>query len=321
VVLAIIAIVLLDCLMSFFGAGANDAAFNAWVTESTVPANRGRVDAVLAIMPLIAMLVIFGGFDGLTQAGQWREFFTIIGLATAAIGVLAWFLVRDAPQMQSNSDGYLRSVVHGLRPSVIRANPNLYLTLVVYAIVGTSTQVFLPYLIIYIQRYLRIDGYAIVLGTVLVAASVLSVLGGRVIDRIGKVRFMIPAAGVLAAGLVLMFFARGMVFVIVAGIVMMTGFMLAIAAVSATVRDFTPADRVGTVQGLRMIFAILIPMVVGPFIGAAVIIGANETYLDLGVVKQVPTPWIFLAAAAILILMVWPVRRLQRRLREKASSR
>jgi MFS family permease len=313
VVVAILAIVLLDCLMSFFGAGANDAAFNAWVTESTVPSNRGRVDSVLAIMPLIAMLVIFGGFDGLTQAGRWREFFMIIGLATAAIGVLAWFLIRDAPRMQPNSDGYLRSVVHGLRPSVIRANPDLYLTLVVYAIVGTCTQVFLPYLIIYIQRYLRIDGYAIVLGTVLVVASVLSVLGGRVIDRVGKLRFMIPAAGILALGLVLMFFARGMLFVILAGIVMMTGFMLAIASVSATVRDFTPPDRVGSVQGLRMIFAIMIPMVVGPFIGAAVIIGANETYLELGVIKQVPTPWIFLAAAALLILMIWPVRVLQKR--------
>src|SRR5690606_35110583 len=161
VVVAILATVLLDCIMSFFGSGANDAAFNAWVTESTVPANRGRVDSVLAVMPLVAMLIVFGGFDGLTQAGQWREFFAIIGLVTAAIGVIAWFLVRDSPTMQVQTDGYLRSVVHGLRPSVVRGNPTLYITLVVYAIVGTSTQIFLPFLIIYIQRYLKIDGYAI----------------------------------------------------------------------------------------------------------------------------------------------------------------
>lgn len=321
VVLAIVAIVLLDCLMSFIGSGANDAAFNAWVTESTVPANRGRVDSVLAIMPLIAMLIVFGGFDGLTQAGQWREFFLIIGLTTTAIGIAAWFLIRDSPTMQVQSDGYLRAVFYGLRPSVVRSNPGLYLTLVIYAIVGTSTQVFLPYLIIYIQRYLRIDGYAIILGTVLVVASVLSVLGGRVIDRVGKVRFMLPAAGILAAGLVLMFFARGMLFVILAGIVMMTGFMLSIASVSATVRDHTPEDRVGMVQGLRMIFGIMIPMVVGPFIGAAVIVGANETYLDLGVLRQVPTPWIFLAAAALLILMIWPVRILQNSRLARATTR
>lgn len=311
--LTIIAIIILDCVMSFFGSGANDAAFNAWVTESTVPANRGRVDSVLAIMPLVAMLVIFGAFDGLTKAGQWREFFLIIGLTTAAIGVLAWFLVRDAPTMQVQKDGYLSAVFHGLRPSVMRANPSLYLILVVYAIVGTSTQVFLPYLIIYLQRYLRIDGYALVLGIVLIVASVLSVLGGRVIDRVGKLRFLLPAIAILALGLVFMFFARGMVPVILAGIVMMAGFMLSIAVVSAIVRDYTPADRVGNVQGLRMIFGIMIPMIAGPFLGAAVIVGANETYEDLGVVKQVPTPWIFLTAALVLVLVLVPAAIIRRR--------
>ena len=39
---AAVAVVALDCVMSFFGSGANDAAFNAWITDSTVPGNRGR---------------------------------------------------------------------------------------------------------------------------------------------------------------------------------------------------------------------------------------------------------------------------------------
>ena len=61
-----------------------------------------------------------------------------------------------------------------------------------------------------------------------------------------------------------------------------------------------------------MIAAVLIPMVAGPFIGAAVIVGAAETYVDLGVVKQVPTPWIFPAAAAVAVLVVVPVLLLRR---------
>ena len=62
-----------------------------------------------------------------------------------------------------------------------------------------------------------------------------------------------------------------------------------------------------------MVFAILVPMVLGPFIGAAVITGADETYVDLGVVRQVPTPWIFPAAAAVVVLIVLPVVLLRRR--------
>ncbi|GAB2528189.1 MFS transporter [Paramicrobacterium agarici] len=313
VVMAIVAIVLLDCMMSFFGSGANDAAFNAWVTESTVPANRGRVDGVLAIMPLMAMLLIFGALDPLTQAGEWKLFFGIIGLLTAVVGVLVLVLVRDSDSIQTTGDGYLASTLHGLRPSTIRANPRLYLTLVAWAIIGTSTQIFIPYLIIYLQRYLRIDGYALILGSVLTLAAVISVLGGRVIDRVGKRRAIVPATALMVIGLIGMFFVREMVPIIVFGTLMMGGFMVTVAATSATVRDHTPADRVGMVQGLRMISAVLIPMVAGPFIGAAVITGANETYIDLGVVKQVPTPWIFIAAAVVAAFVVIPVALLKRR--------
>lgn len=312
VVLAIIAIVFLDAIMSFFGSGANDAAFNAWVTESTVPANRGRVEGVLSVMPLLSMLVIFGLLDGLTQDGRWQLFFGIIGALTAVIGALAWFLVRDAPSMVVSSDSYLKSVVHGLRPSVMRANPRLFWALTAWLVVGTCTQVFLPYLIIYIQRYLRIDGYAIILGVVLLSAAILSILGGRLIDQIGKLVSVLPATAILILGLLGMFFARDMGPVMIAGTIMMAGFMLTVAAISGLVRDFTPPDRVGNVQGLRMIFAVMLPMVVGPFLGAAVIAGAAESYMDLGVEKSVPTPWIFLAAAAVALFTVIPVLRLRR---------
>src|SRR5690625_613212 len=318
VTLAVIAVITLDCVMSFFGAGANDAAFNAWVTDSTVPETRGRVDGVLAIMPLMAMLVVFGALDPLTQAGEWGTFFLVIGVLTSVVGIAAWFLIKDAPTMQRQTDGYLSAVIHGLRPSVVRSQPALYLTLLAYLVAGTASQVFIPYLIIYVQRFLGIADYAILLAVVLISASVVSVLGGRVIDKVGKVRAIQPAAAIFALGLVLMFFAREMTAAMVAGTVMMSGFMLTIAAINATVRDHTPTDRVGSVQGLRMIFAIMGPMVLGPFLGSAVIIGADETYVDLGQVRQVPTPWIFLAAAAVLLLLPPVVAALRRQPAERA---
>ncbi|WP_277050521.1 MFS transporter [Ruania albidiflava] len=312
VALAVAAIIVLDCVMSIFGSGANDAAFQAWVTESTTPANRGRVDGVLAIMPLIGMLVVFGALDPLTQAGQWRLFFGIVGAVTSLVGVLAWFLVRDSGHVQSPPDGYLASLVHGVRPSAVRSHPRLYVLLTAWAVVGTSTQVFIPYLIIYIQQYLKLETYAIVLASVLIGASVVSVLGGRVIDRIGKSRAILPAVIVMIVGLIGVFTVRSMLPLILWGIPMMGGFMLSFAAIGASVRDATPTDRVGMVQGLRMVAAVLVPMVIGPFIGAAGITGANETYVDLGVVKQVPTPWIFAAAAMVAVLVVIPVLALRR---------
>lgn len=299
-------IIVLDCVMSFFGAGANDAAFNAWITDSTNSGNRGRIDAIMQVLPLVGMLVVFGALDGLTQAGNWRAFFGVVGVATSAVGILAWFLVQDSPTLRRTSTPYVRSLVEGLRPSTVRAHLRLYVALVAWAFVGTAVQTYMPYIIIYLQRRLQIDGYAIVLGSVIITASLLSVVGGRIIDRAGKVRSIIPALALLAAGLVLMFFARSMVPVILAGIVAFTGMIVATAAISATVRDATPSGSVGMIQGIRMIASVLIPMVVGPFLGASVISGAGETYVDLGVTKQVPTPWIFFAAAAVALFAMVP---------------
>ena len=307
------AVILLDCVMSFLGAGANDASFNAWVTDITSPTNRGRVESVLAMLPLLSMLLVFGGLDGLTKSGDWQLFFIVVGALMILAGLVALLLIRDAPGEPTQQDSLLRSIVHGLRPDAVRANPPLYWTLAAFAILGTSTQVFLPYLILYVQRYLRIEAYALVLAVVLTGAAIVSVLGGRVIDRVGKVAFMLPAAGVYLAGLLLMVLARGLIPVIGAGLVMMSGFMLTMAAIGAAVRDFSPPDRVGMVQGLRMIAMVLIPMVIGPFLGAAVIRGADEYYEDLGQLKQVPTPGIFIAAAVVILFIVIPVQALRRR--------
>ncbi|MCD6640996.1 MAG: MFS transporter [Nocardioides sp.] len=311
VVVAVVAIIVLDCVMSALGATANDAAFNAWVTDTTTTGNRGRVDGVLATMPLLAMLLVFGALDPLTRAGHWTTFFAVVGVTTTLVGVVAWFGVREAP-LPRPSGTYLSSVLDGLRPSTVRHRPALYLALGTWAVLGVSTQVFLPYLIIYVQRYLDIEGYAIVLASVLIGAAVLSMLGGRVLDRIGAVNGVGPAVGIFAVGLLLMFWARGMLPVIGAGIVTMSGMMLAIASISATVRNHTPPDRAGEVQGLRMVAAVLVPMVVGPFIGAAVIAGADETYVDLGVTKVVPTPWIFPTAALVALLVLVPWRLLRK---------
>ena len=309
-------VVVLDCVMTLFGSTANDAAFNAWVTDNTDSGNRGRAESVLAILPLVSMLVIFGAFDGLTQQGKWREFFNIFGAAVSAVGLLSLFLVKDDPRLRPRRDSYFKNLLYGLRPSVIRENPELYLSFAGFCLFSIAVQVFFPFLIIYIQHFLGIGDYAIVLGVVLILASVVSVLSGRWIDRIGKLRFALPAAAVMLAGLVGMYFVRSMAGVMVAGTVMMSGYMMLTAALSANIRDWTPEDKAGHFQGIRMIFQVLLPMIIGPAIGAALIRSNPMTYEDLGQTKNVPTPGIFLGAAAVLLLVAIPVFILRRKEKE-----
>ena len=310
---AAIMVVVLDCVMTFFGSTANDAAFNAYITDVTSQSNRGRVESVLAILPLISMLVIFGLFDGLTQQGRWKEFFGIFGVAVSVVGLISLGLIRDDESLKPRKDSTFKNLLYGLRPGVVKENPELYLSFAAFCLFSIGVQVFFPYLIIYIQNYLGITDYALILGVVLILASVISVVAGRFIDRLGKLVFVFPAALIMLLGLLGMYFVRKPVGVMVAGTVMMGGYMMVSAALSANIRDWTPEGKVGHFQGIRMIFAVLLPMVIGPSIGAAVIRGSNSTYVELGQVKTVPTPGIYLAAGAVLLLSVLPILLLRRR--------
>ena len=309
---AAVLVVVMDCVMTFFGSTANDAAFNAYVTDVTDNSNRGRVESVLAILPLISMLVIFGLFDGLTQQGRWKEFFGIFGLMVSFAGIASFFLIKEEA-VENKREGGFSELIYGFKPSVIAKNRELYLSFAAFCVFSVAVQVFFPYLIIYIQNYLGITDYAIILGVVLILASVASVVSGRFIDRLGKLRFAFPAAAIMLIGLGGMYFVRDSVGVMVAGTVMMSGYMMMSAALGANIRDWTPKDRVGHFQGIRMVFAVLLPMLIGPAIGAAVIKNSNSTYIDLGQVKTVPTPEIYIAAAAVLILSFIPVLLLRRR--------
>lgn len=304
-------VIVLDCLMTFFGSTANDAAFNAWVTDVTEESNRGRAESVLAILPLISMLVIFGLFDGMTQRGEWQKFFFIFGGLVTAVGVLSLFIMKEPP-LTPRKDNYFGNLVYGLRPTVVAKNRELYLSFAAFALFSIAVQVFFPYLIIYMQNYLHLDNYAIVLGVVLLFASLVSVAAGRFIDRAGKLNFVLPAALIMFVGLLGMYFVRDMVAVIVAGCVMMSGYMLVTAVLNALIRDHTPEGKAGHFQGIRMIFAVLLPMLIGPRIGALAIRGSDSTYVELGVTKTVPTPAIYLAAAVVLLTVILPVIFLRR---------
>ena len=128
-------------------------------------------------------------------------------------------------------------------------------------------------------------------------------------DRVGKIPFLIPTGILLLAGFIAVYLIGNkggqVVFGIVGGI-MLGAALLLTSAVSGLIRDFTPEDKAGQFQGVRMFFMVLLPMVTGPYIGSGVIQNTGMTYEELGQVKPVPTPEIFLASALVAIFALIP---------------
>ena len=317
VALTVAIVVVFDCIMTFFGSTANDASFTAWVTDVTRPQNRGRADGVLSALPLVAMLIVFGALDGLTQDGNWAMFFLAVGGLVSLSGLIGLALVKDDPTLQPAPSGYLRELIRGFRPSVIRENWVLYLIFAAICVYSTGQQVWMPYLLIYIQYGLGITNYVVPLAVLLILSAVVSVLGGRLADRLGKARLLIPCAALTITGLLLMY-AQGKLLatstalwltgsIVIAGTVMMGSGLLMLALLNAAGRDVTPERQRGHFSGIRMIFFVLIPMVIGPFIGSAIIRSA-PTYLDeYGAIQYIPNPGIFLGAAIVSLLLFVPL--------------
>lgn len=315
-------VVVMDCVMTFFGSSANDSAFNAWVTDITDGTNRGKVETVLSAMPLIAMLIVFGWLDPLTQKGDWKTFYLVVGALVVLGGVIGTFLIKDQPKLQANHENYFKNILYGFKPSTIKKNKYLYLSFLTFAIISIAYQIFMPYIIIYIQMTLKIKDYAIPLGAILIIAAIISVLLGGVMDKIGKHRFMMPCTILMIIGFIFMYFITGdkLVLLILGGSIMMGANLLVTSSISGTIRDYTPRDKAGLFQGVRMIFAVLLPMITGPFIGAAVIGNAGQTYTELGIVKQIPTPTIFLACAVMSLIALLPMVLLYRRGKQTAKE-
>ena len=78
------------------------------------------------------------------------------------------------------------------------------------------------------------------------------------------------------------------------------------AVFGALLRDHTPENKAGMFQGLRIVGQVLIPGIIGPAIGAAVLSGAETIVGDDGTASFIPNENIFLAAL-IAAAAVWLV--------------
>ena len=297
--------IIFDCLMTFFGSTANDAAFNAWVTDSTDSTNRGAAEGINSMMPLVSILVVFGGFMAfdLNRQESWTTIFIIIGAVVLAIGVGAIFLVKDAPIEKSN-ENYLANVIYGFRPSTVKDNRELYVTLVTFIIFNISIQIYMPYLIIYYEVSLALANYVLIMAPAIILAAVFTAFWGKAYDKKGFFYSAVVALFSLAAGFAVLYLCRNTILVFIGSLLMMCGYLSGMAVFGAKIRDFTPDGYAGRLQGVRIFSQVLVPGVIGPFIGKTILANAELIVNNDGTTSFVPNANIFLGALIALVPVI-----------------
>ena len=272
---AVAIFVIMDCVMTVFGSMSNDAAFSSWVTDVTDITNRGFVDVILSIMPVAALMIIFVGFNGLTENGHWDLFFIILGGMTALAGMLGLFLLKDSPKLKADRSGkYMQEVVYGFAPKNIKKHKMIYICLIGMMLSGLAMQLWQPYMIMILQYTLGFDvaggGFVIPLAAVILLSAAMAVVGGKLMDKFGKDKFFYPVAAAGVVGGLLVYFIKFVnnnmiavyILFIVGGTLVESASLLAAGLFNATARDYTPAEKAGCFQGVRIIIYVTLPMII-----------------------------------------------------------
>lgn len=307
------AVIIMDMIMTFMGSTSNDSAFNAWVTDVTNPVIRPKVETALLFVGLVAMVAVMG-VGSLAQGGvvSYKNFFLGLGIVVAICGVAGLFTLEE-PKIkgEKTNSNYWSDLFYGFRPSVVKENSKLYLALAAVCLYSISVQVFFPYLFVYLEKVILpgavFDTKTIIVAILAVAALIAGIIAILKIANKNKLKAFIPTILLFIIGLFILSTSTNMIVVLIGIAPTLIGYVVLQIQLSAAVRDFIPEDKVGLFQGIRMIFAVLIPMVVGPMIGDIACRISNLTIVEYGVEKLVPSTSMFLFAAIVAVFVFAPI--------------
>lgn len=299
-------VIIMDCLMTFMGSTSNDAAFNAWITDITSPSNRAKTESLLALLPVIAMVAVTAAFGALSVKYGYPACFIGLGLIVTICGIVGIFSIKDSRNGIKSTNSFIECLTYGFKPSVIKSNKSLYISLVCMGIFSIASQIFFPYLFIYVDHYIDMNTLQltvpnIILAVVVIGGGVAALVSMIILsDKKGKAPFLYPSAIFFVIGLILVYFAdNNIIYFALAAVIAMVGYGLLMIMLGAAIRDFTPEDKAGQLQGVRMIFSVMLPMLIGPRVAAAITENFSSQYYvdDFGVATLIPAPHIYIGAA------------------------
>jgi MFS family permease len=279
----------------------------------TDTSNRGRVEGLIQMTIFVSFIITFALAGMVIDQFGYFVFFYGLGGFVSLTGLIGGFFMKDAPltteELSVQRPPYWQEIFNTFRMQVVRENKILFLLFLSIVVNGIAWQVSFPYLLIYIEHYLGFGKteYGLIMGAVLIITAISTIPIGLLVDRIQRRRFMLWMAFLSAVTALLFSFARGMLFVLIAG-VLQTVVMASFGIVSgAWLKDLYPVENRGQFQGIRMVFMVLLPMVIGPAIGSFLIQNFGIPTTMNGEAGFIPTPIIYVVAAVINLLAIPPL--------------
>lgn len=321
ILVAGVAVVCADAVMSFFGSMGSDIGFNAWINDHMEDGNRGQLGAAMATQPVIGTIagtVVGGMLVG--SDDNYMRLFLVMGIVVIFFGVYCLFAMKDSPGLKPSKRGtfwqQFISILNFKNYIKLKELAWVNLALAVYFI---AFNMYFTHIGNYMIYYLGfspdmmgyIEGLALVLAmlctipctgalnnnkapVLCVAATLVNSLGVGIMGLFVRPENINPAAiwnPVLLAGI----FLLGL------------GYVLFLQSITVWSKQLYPEDARGQFEGIRILFFVLIPMVVAPLIANPIIKQSGEFVDENGFTAYLPTYSLLLVGAVLVLLTLLPL--------------
>jgi MFS family permease len=309
--MAVIMVVVADSVMTFFGSTANDAAFNAWTADIATSENRGRVEGVLNMSMFLAQIVSMVAAGILIDSFGYFIFFYSLGGIVMVVGLVAGSLLKDTPIPEEDTPRppFWQEFTELFKTDVLRENRDLFTLLLFIMVSSIGMQVSFPYMIVYLENFVGVTKteFSIIGGAVMLGSAIFAIPFGFLADRWNK-RTMIAVALIASSiGGILLSLVSTLPLLALTGLVWQAFATASGIASVAWLKDLLPEQNRGKFLGIRMIFWIAIPMVVGPWLGSTLIQKFGIPTTINGEAGFIPVPIIFQVGSMIALLSLIPL--------------
>ena len=311
-VVAAIMVIAMDALMSFFGSMGNDAAFSSWTTDLSNDKNRGQIGAVLAALPIIATIVgtVVSGI--LIAALDYFVFFIIVGVFVIIIGLIGLIFMREADGISPNKDqkGFWHQFFSVFNFKNIKENKELFCVFLISCVYFICFNFYYTHIGNYFIYTLGYDeGMAGIIQGVGLGLAIFATLPAIKLINKGQHVKMIAASVVFSViGLGVIGFAGSNIVMLLPGIILAgIGYVLVVQTTTAWSKGLYPEGNFGQYEGVRIVFNVMIPMVIGPSAASILIERFGNPVMIDDKPGMAPTAVIFFAAGILSVLTLIPM--------------
>ncbi|MHA1408455.1 MAG: MFS transporter [Candidatus Heimdallarchaeaceae archaeon] len=308
IALAVSMAVTFDCIMTFFGSMASDAALKAYSTDVTNLSNRGRINAVLEITMLIATLVTYGASGYIIDSLGFYSFFYLIGGIVGLFGTIGAIIAPEAKVTKSEQT-YWQTLKSTLSIKELKKNKDCFLVFLATMFWGIGFNVFFPYIIIYLEHSV---GLTTTQSSILIFVAILAAILGTIplgflVDKVGRKKIAIVSVFLEAVFLTLFALFSNLYLLALFGAFMMLGMMVWDVSTKTWTKDLYPEEKRGQFSGYYIIFTVLAAMGIGPFIGDAITKNLGTPIIIDGQPGFIPPNWIFIIGGLLSLLALIPL--------------